>query len=467
MGGESPPASEEADVGFGSSTAGSTQLVGPTVFGRKGRPGTPSKTAPSITLEEYEESTETSGLLEDGLHPRSPSQTNAEPIKVSSPGLEQIVEKEEEEVDVSKEPRVGASAQQQTVGEKPPSTRYILLLICGHAMSASLLLVVNKWALQALPYIWVLTTLQFAPAVLIILISASLGFVKVDRLSLPRLAAFFPASGMFFITMTAGNAVVQHSNVDTFIVMRALVPMPSAFLETFALGEPCPRPASWAGLCVLLLGAVGYASVNRGITVKSQSWMLLFLVMMPVDGVLIKHLINSTKLSPWGLVLYQNLLAGGLGVLCTLCFELNGPGAMEDLTDKLLNGGFSTLCPVALSCILGVSLSFFQMQVRRYISSTAFMVLGVSNKLMALLINQLAMDANSSFISIGSVLLSIGGAVCFQQTVKGRGVSQAPQSTKPNMQSEGQGASFKAYFAMLVGLVWASYLNIAEKSKIS
>jgi len=214
-------------------------------------------------------------------------------------------------------------------------------------------------------------------------------------------------------------------------------------------------------LCALLLGAVAYASANRGVAVQSCSWMLLFLVMMPIDAVLIKHLINTIGLTQWGLVLYQNLLAAVLGICCVVSLELNSSAAILEAFDHLRSGGFWAVLPVVLSCILGVSVSYFQMSVRKVVSSTAFMVLGVSNKLLALLINQLAMEANSSFWSIASVLVSIGGAVGFQQTVKGNGLSQAPASTI-NANSAG---NFKAFGAMVIGLVWAGVLHVREVSQ--
>jgi len=193
---------------------------------------------------------------------------------------------------------------------------------------------------------------------------------------------------------------------------------------------------------------------------SSSSWMILFLVMMPVDAVLIKHLINTTGLSQWGLVLYQNLVAACLGIFCTLSMELSSEQVRASAWEKLSSGGLWTVGPVVLSAVLGISVSYFQMSVRKVVSSTAFMVLGVSNKLLALLINQLAMEANGGFVSVMSVLLSIGGAVGFQQTVKGKGLSQAPQAA-PHSNSEA--GSLKAYLAMIVGLIWAAYLNISER----
>lgn len=348
-------------------------------------------------------------------------------------------------------------AQIQSAGA-PPSPAMVAFLVCGHAVSASLLLVVNKWALKVFPYVWVLTTLQFVPTALLVLSLNQLGVMEVDPLERKKLVAFMPAAGMFFITLTAGNAIVKHTNVDTFIVMRSLVPIPCAFLETFALGEPCPRPISWFGLLTILMGAVCYASANRGIALGGLSWMVLFIVMMPVDGVLIKHLINTSGLNTtWGLVLYQNTLAGVFGILCTFMVELSPPGAFEDVTSRLSTGGVHTWLPLVLSTVLGVSVSFFQMSVRKVVSSTAFMVLGVSNKLLALLVNQLTMEANGSFLSISGVVTSIFGAVAFQQTVKGRGIAQAQRPV-----TAAQKGSGKAMIAMCIGLIWAGVLSAQD-----
>merc|ERR1712188_218600 len=113
--------------------------------------------------------------------------------------------------------------------------------------------------------------------------------------------------------------------------------------------------------------------------------------MMPVDAILIKQLINTMGLTPWGLVFYQNSIAGIFGLCCTIALELNSKEERLHCLAVLVGGGTHTWVPVVMSSLLGIAVSFFQMSVRRIISSTAFMVLGVSNKLLALLINQLVM----------------------------------------------------------------------------
>jgi len=269
---------------------------------------------------------------------------------------------------------------------------------------------------------------------------------------------FFPAAGMFFITITAGNAVVSASNVDTFIVTRSVVPIPCAILEALVLHEPYPPPRSWAGLAIVLLGAVGFCMSNQGLLLGSASWVLLYLALMPLDGVLIKQLVSSSGLSPWGLVLYNNACAVVPGLLFSLVLELGHADDLSAITRSLELRPVLVGSPVLLSCWCGLAISFFQLNVRKVISSTAFMVLGVSNKILSVLFNQLArLDSNSDALSVASVFASILGAILFQQTVQGKGLSQAP----PTDPERGQ---LLAQLFVGVGIVAAAVISVAQRS---
>jgi len=337
-------------------------------------------------------------------------------------------------------------ASQPPECEKPQLTHTrVALLVCGHALSASLLLVINKWAQKVFPFVWTLTTLQFSFASSLVFLLGKIGVLEVEHLELKKVFQFFPAAGMFFITITAGNAVVGRTNVDTFIVMRSLVPIPAAILETLLLKEPWPRPKSLVGLAIIVIGAVVYAHANFVLVRSSAAWAVLFLVLGPVDAVLIKHIVNASGLSPWSLVLYNNVCAVLPGIFFSLLLEFRVPENREAILGALT--GSQALMPLALSCLTGVSISYFQLNVRGVISSTAFMVLGVSNKFISVGLSQLAhLDANGDVRSLGCTLLSILGAILFQQTVKGKGISQAPSTD-----FHGRGALSCAFVALGVG----------------
>merc|ERR1711933_264595 len=87
----------------------------------------------------------------------------------------------------------------------------------------------------------------------------------------------------------------------------------------------------------------------------------------------------------------------------------------------------------------------------------AFMVLGVSNKIISVLLNQLAkLDSNCDAASIASVLASILGAILFQQTVKGKGISQAPKT-------DGERGQRLARVLVVVGVCSAAAITYSQK----
>mmetsp|Transcript_47810 Transcript_47810/g.120522 ORF Transcript_47810/g.120522 Transcript_47810/m.120522 type:complete len:385 (+) Transcript_47810:89-1243(+) len=361
-----------------------------------------------------------------------------------------VVTEEELEAGLKKAP---LQLQQQ----QGPSQARALFLVLGHAICASCLLVVNKWALKEFPFVWTLTTLQFGFAAFATYFAGRLGLIQIDALEWKKLVKFFPAAGMFFITITAGNAVVATSNVDTFIVMRSVVPIPCAILETLVLKEPYPPARSWAGLATVLLGAIGYCIANQGLLVESASWVALYLLLMPLDGVLIKQLVSASGLSPWGLVLYNNVCALIPGLLFSVLLELGSPADAGSMATLLAERPILVSAPILLSCWSGLAISYFQLNVRKVISSTAFMVLGVSNKVISVLLNQVArLDSNYDAMSIASVMTSIFGAILFQQTVKGKGISQAPKT-------DGEQSERWARLLVVVGVLAAAAITYSQK----
>merc|ERR1712066_392464 len=145
---------------------------------------------------------------------------------------------------------------------------------------------------------------------------------------------------------------------------------------------------------MVLLGAIGYCAANQGLLFGSTAWVVLYLVLMPLDGVLIKQLVSASGLSPWGLVLYNNICALIPGLLFSVLLELANPTDASAMATLLSERPILVGAPILLSCWSGLAISYFQLNVRKVISSTAFMVLGVSNCDMA---------------SVASVMASIFG----------------------------------------------------------
>jgi hypothetical protein len=72
--------------------------------------------------------------------------------------------------------------------------------------------------------------------------------------------------------------------------------------------------------------------------------------------------------------------------------------------------------PVALSCLFGLSISFFGFSCRGAISATGFTVLGIVNKLLTVVINLLIWDKHASFVGTIGLLICMSGGVLYQQS---------------------------------------------------
>eukprot|EP00440_Ansanella_granifera_P011480 gb/GFBE01012464.1/.p1 GENE.gb/GFBE01012464.1/~~gb/GFBE01012464.1/.p1 ORF type:complete len:487 (+),score=103.87 gb/GFBE01012464.1/:1-1461(+) len=341
----------------------------------------------------------------------------------------------------------------------------VIFFVVGHALSASTLTVVNKWAMNefhppGVPagdhhhgYVWLLSLIQFVVSAIVAKLVGLSGVAKCDPLQWKQALNYFPAAGMFMISIVAGNAVMNYSSVSSFLIMRAAVPVPCAILETLVYRDPLPPAVSWLCLAVMVAGTVMYGVSLGGLEVEAVGWVVIFMVCMPVDGLLIKHAISASSLSSWGLVYYNNVLASIPLVFYVALFEVQSVHAFKEMISALMVPAASLA--VGVSCVVGVSISFFQMTTRYYISATAFMVLGVVNKFLTVLWNEIFMEQDSRYGLIG-ILLTLGGAVAWQLSMSY--VGSGSVKLRPKAESS-QSATILAFGATVAGLAAAAYVQ--------
>jgi hypothetical protein len=350
-------------------------------------------------------------------------------------------------------------------GLEKPKLWMVLVFVLGHSISASSLTVVNKVAMNrfhppppetspdGLPthgYLWTLVLLQFLFAAFVAKAAGLMGLIKVEPLQLRPAMAYFPAAGMFMITIVAGNAVMNLTNVNTFLILRSIVPVPCALLETGLYSDPLPPRMSWVALAVTTAGAVLYVRQIGGFEMNSIAWSAMFLVTMPIDGILIKHSISMSKLSAWGLVYYNNVLASLPLIVYVFMFELPNKEKFQDMLAALSVPGAQTA--VLASCVAGVCISFFQLNTRFYISATAFMILGVINKFLTVLWSEVFLGGNSACAIIG-ILMCLGGAVCWQMIM-----GQASVKLRARTASW-ESRALLPFGLTIIALAWAAWIQ--------
>ena len=307
-------------------------------------------------------------------------------------------------------------------------------IAAGYCISASLLSIINKWAIMKFPYPGALTALQYFTSTLGVLLCGSLKLVEHDRLDLQIMWRFLPAAIIFYLSLFTNSELLLHANVDTFIVFRSAVPIFVAIGETVYLNQPWPSLKTWLSLATIFGGSLMYVLTDYQFTLTAYSWALAYLVSMSIDFVYIKHVVMTIGLNTWGLVLYNNLEA-----LLLFPLELLIMGELKkikhDIKDDLPWHSLSVVLPVGLSCLFGLSISFFGFSCRRAISATGFTVLGIVNKLLTVVINLVIWDKHSTFVGTVGLLICMFGGVLYQQsTSKPKAVKAAAAETSDEEQ---------------------------------
>ncbi|XP_068649827.1 GDP-mannose transporter GONST3 [Aristolochia californica] len=295
-------------------------------------------------------------------------------------------------------------------------------IAAGYCISASLLSIINKWAVMKFPYPGALTALQYFTSALGVLICGWLKLVEHDPFDLKTLWRFLPAAIIFYLSLFTNSELLLHANVDTFIVFRSVVPLFVAVGETVFLKQPWPSTKTWLSLATIFGGSVLYVFTDYQFTLAAYTWALAYLVSMSVDFVYIKHVVMTIGLNTWGLVLYNNLEA-----LLLFPLELLIMGELKKIKHEIQDESdwysFAVVLPVVLSCLFGLAISFFGFSCRKAISATGFTVLGIVNKLLTVVINLFVWDRHSSLVGTIGLLICMFGGVLYQQSTSKQKVS--------------------------------------------
>ncbi|TMX04229.1 hypothetical protein EJD97_010602 [Solanum chilense] len=308
-------------------------------------------------------------------------------------------------------------------------------IAAGYCLSASLLSIINKWAVMKFPYPGALTALQYFTSAAGVLMCGWLKVLEHDKLDLKTMWRFLPASIIFYLSLFTNSELLLHANVDTFIVFRSAVPIFVAVGETLYLHQPWPAIKTWASLGTIFAGSVLYVTTDYQFTLTAYSWAVAYLVSMSIDFVYIKHVVMTIGLNTWGLVLYNNLEA-----LMLFPIELLIMGELKKIKHEIQDESdwysFQVMLPVALSCLFGLAISFFGFSCRRTISATGFTVLGIVNKLLTVVINLVIWDKHSTLVGTVGLLICMLGGVMYQQSTSNK--PKAVNNVNPQAADEEQ-----------------------------
>lgn len=298
-------------------------------------------------------------------------------------------------------------------------------ILLGYALASSSLAVVNKWAIVRFGYPNAVLQAQLAFSASVAYLLGRFDAAHVDPLVRSKAVRFFPAVLLFYATLHANIKLLEHVNVDTFIVVRSCSPLlvyAADFFRGSAAVSARPRSrgvllAQAGALVATSLSAAKYAGAESAeLTALGCAWSAIYLLTVCASGVLVQGIVRRVPLSSWGLVLYNNALSMAL-LPVAVCSTLDrseadlglgrsAAGMLADLPSGAL--------PVLASCLVGTAISWFGLQARLLLSPTSFMVAGVVNKGLAVFVNVYVWDKHSSPAGMTWLFACIASALCYE-----------------------------------------------------
>ena len=287
------------------------------------------------------------------------------------------------------------------------ATSSMVFAVVGYGTCSSLMLIMNKVAVNLLPAPSFVLLMQFLASWVAVKIVGLLGFATVDQLEWRKLWSFFPVSLAFLAAVFANIKTLQYANVETFIVFRASTPLTISIFDWLCLGRELPGARSFVCLVTLLVAAAAYVATDAQFHVKGYVWVGVWYVIFCFDQLYIKHAVDTVKVdSNWGRVFYTNLWASVIAGAITAATE---PATLTTMKWTWASGG-----ALAVSCALGVAMSYFAFLCRAMVSATHFTVIGNVCKFLTVLINVCIWDKHATPVGLGFLLVCLLAAYLYK-----------------------------------------------------
>ena len=136
-------------------------------------------------------------------------------------------------------------------------------------------------------------------------------------------------------------------------------------------------------------GASIYCHFDEGFSLEGYFWPLVYFVAICAEMVLVKHILNTVKMTTWTRVYYNN----ALGLPPDLLFGV----AMGEFSEVHWENDFTpvSITVLLVACVIGLGISFAGFHARKLLSATSFTVLGVSNKVISIVLSLLLFSNQS------------------------------------------------------------------------
>ena len=173
------------------------------------------------------------------------------------------------------------------------------------------------------------------------------------------------------------------------------------------MGRELPNTRSLLAMLMLCGGAAAYVATDAHFVVHGYIWVGLWYVIFCFDQLYIKHAVDTVEVdSNWGRVFYTNLWACLIAGCVSAATE---PQLLMSFEWSWASGG-----ALAVSCALGVGMSYFAFLCRSQVSATYFTVIGNVCKVLTVLINICIWDKHATTTGVGFLFLCLVAAFFYK-----------------------------------------------------
>lgn len=266
-----------------------------------------------------------------------------------------------------------------------------------YMLSSSTMLILNKMALANFNSPAGLLIIQLWFSACFVFILGRSGVVEMNELSYKTANKFKLVPLSFLLILYANMKILQHSNVETFIIIRASTTVIMSILDVEFLNRQLPTLKSWVSIVGVLLCTIGYGlAEHTDLTSDSLLWIVIWYSLFCFDQIYIKHVVDTFKsMNRWDMVFYNN----SIPLLLLVPFY-----ALTENSIKITETG---LFFIILSCLCGTALSFCGFWARKEVSATKFTVIGNVCKFLTILLNYLLWDQHASDLGIAFIIIGI------------------------------------------------------------
>ena len=288
------------------------------------------------------------------------------------------------------------------------------LWIFVYSGCSSTMLVINKMVLEAIPIPTVVSCAQLAVGAASVVSMEALGAKVLGKADSKKIWPFMLYTAMFAAGLIANMNALLLTNVGAVIATRTCLPVIVCIFEWAFLDRALPSTRS----TVALAGVVGcaglYIRFNTGVTTTGRLgyvWLAVWWVLLALQMTYGKWITEKIEMSQWERVFYNNACAIPPTVVISFA---------TGEASKLKNVGVGPGASIWLfaSCAVGTCLSYSGWKTRSMITATAFTLVGVLNKMAAIVFTAIVWPNDTTVVSIVLLVACILFGMLYQEAPK-------------------------------------------------